>query len=116
MSTDRSNPAGAIPVYIVAAPPFSSSNPSMNSNALAAMPVYFVAQPTQAPGYPNGQGSAQGAIPVRVVANPPTGLPSWEIGNDSGAIPVYDVGGPQPPPWGNNQTVKGSACPVWRVN
>jgi hypothetical protein len=115
MSTDRNNPAGAIPVYIVSAPPLSNIHPSDNRNPLAAMPVYFVARPTLAPDYPNGQGNAQGAIPVRVVSAP-TGPPSWIQTGNTGAIPVYDAGGVQPPPWGNNQTVKGGACPVWRIN
>jgi hypothetical protein len=64
---DRTNPAGAIPVYIEAGP------------VGKAIPVVFEAPPTT----PNA-----GPIPVRVVAAPGT-LHGSDQGIDANAIPVY---------------------------
>jgi hypothetical protein len=94
---DRMNPAGAIPVYIVAQPTggFNPSPPNAQNNAQGAIPVNIVAAPTV---------PYAGAIPVRVVAAPGIG-PTWpsDQGQDAGAIPVWSSTDPK-------------AIPVWRIN
>lgn len=87
---DRRNPAGAIPVYMVAAPAPGPPWPSKQNNG--AIPVIFGAAPTKA---------NAGAIPVRVVAGTGPG-PKWpsDQGQNAGAIPVYN-------------SVSPKAMPVW---
>jgi hypothetical protein len=77
---DRTNRAGAIPVYIVATPPVGPPWPNKQNNG--AIPVSFGTAPTT----PNS-----GAIPVRIVTNTGPG-PEWpsDQGQDDGAIPVYN--------------------------
>jgi hypothetical protein len=80
---DRRNPAGAIPVYMVATPPVGPPWPNKQNNG--GIPVNFV---------PVGNAAANGPIPVRVVATggAPDAEGRWP--NDqaivSGAIPVYN--------------------------
>jgi hypothetical protein len=77
---DRTNPAGAIPVYMVATPPPGPPWPNKQNNG--AIPVNFISVGTSA---------ASGPIPVRIVANTGPG-PEWpsDQGQDAGAIPVYN--------------------------
>jgi hypothetical protein len=77
---DRTNPAGAIPVYMVVTPPPGPPWPNKQNNG--AIPVNFVSVGTSA---------ASGPIPVRIVANTGPG-PEWpsDQGQDDGAIPVYN--------------------------
>jgi hypothetical protein len=80
-STDRNNPTGAMPVYLVAAPIPSDRYPNKQNNAQGAIPVNFVAV-----------GNANsGAVPVRIVAGTGPG-PEWPSnqGDDAGAIPVFN--------------------------
>jgi hypothetical protein len=80
---DRRDPAGAIPVYMVAAPPPGPPWPNKQNNG--AIPVSFGAAPIT----PNA-----GAIPVRIIAtgSPPDAAGEWpsDQGQDAGAIPVYN--------------------------
>jgi hypothetical protein len=92
--TARNNAAGAIPVYIVAAPPVNPFPPNAQTNILGAIPVTMVAAPV----VPNA-----GAIPVRVVAGPGTPPFASDQAQNDGAIPVY-------------LSVSVKAMPVWRVN
>jgi hypothetical protein len=76
---DRTNPAGAIPVFLVPAPTPGPPWPNQRTNG--AIPVNFV---------PVGTSPNSGPIPVNVVA----GLGTPPFGNDQGnpnnAIPVYE--------------------------
>jgi hypothetical protein len=77
---DRTNPAGAIPVYI------SSSPKAMPIQVLAGpidrnsgpIPVYFVAGPGTAP-IGNDQGNPNNAIPV-VISDVANAMPVWDVG------------------------------------
>lgn len=71
---DRSNPAGAIPIYLVAGP------------GGGAIPVNFLAGAT---------GVASGPIPVRVVAGPGTAHGS-DQSIDANAVPAYEDGSGMP--------------------
>ena len=75
---DRTNPAGAIPVYYGAAPP-----------AGKAIPIIVM---------PGAIGVAHGPIPVRVVAAPVNPPYPNDQGNDASAIPVYDSVAPHAMP------------------
>jgi hypothetical protein len=68
---DRTNPAGAIPVYIVAGP------------GGKAIPVNFLSGPS---------GPNFGPIPVNIVAGPGTPPFGNDQGNPNNAIPVYEAG------------------------
>jgi hypothetical protein len=72
---DRTNPAGAIPVYIVAGP------------GGKAIPVNFLDGPVS---------SNSGPIPVNVVAGPGTPPFGSDQGNPNNAIPVYEDGNGMP--------------------
>jgi hypothetical protein len=80
---DRRNPAGAIPVYIVAVPPVGPPWP--NKQNTGAIPVLFTTAPIVAD---------SGAIPVRVIAtgSPPDAEGRWpsDQNQSAGAIPVYN--------------------------
>jgi hypothetical protein len=74
---DRTNPAGAIPVYVVAGP------------VGGAIPVNFMA----------GAGSpASGPIPVYVTGGPGTPPIGSDQGNPNNAVPVYISGAPNAMP------------------
>jgi hypothetical protein len=77
---DRTNAAGAMPVYVI--PPPVPGPPWPNKQNTGGIPVNFTTAPTS----PN-----VGAIPVRVVTGTGAG-PSWpsDQGQDAGAIPVYN--------------------------
>lgn len=76
---DRTNPAGAIPVYYGVAPPGGK-----------AVPIVIIA----GPGSP-----ISGPIPVRIVAAPPVGPPfPNDQGNDASAQPVYQSAAPNAMP------------------
>ena len=78
--SDRMNPAGAIPIYLVA-PPAVFGGTAQN-NAAGAIPIFM----TVAPLTPNS-----GAIPVRIVVGPSPG-PKWssDQSNDAAACPAYE--------------------------
>jgi hypothetical protein len=77
----RNNPAGAMPVYLVA-PPINPPWPNNQGNAGAAIPMNFVAQ---------GASPNSGPIPVRIVAGPGPGpIYGNDQGIDANAIPVFD--------------------------
>jgi hypothetical protein len=84
---DRTDPAGAIPVYIVAAP---TQPPYPSNQDGGAIPVIFG---------PVG-GINAGPVPVRILAA--GGGPPWpsDQGQDAGAIPVFN-------------STAANAMPVW---
>ncbi|HSY77768.1 MAG TPA: hypothetical protein VK890_12960, partial [Bacteroidia bacterium] len=112
---DRTNAAGAMPVYVV--PPPVPGPPWPNKQNTGGIPVNFTTAPTS----PNS-----GAIPVRVVTGTGSG-PSWpsDQGQDAGAIPVYndpagmpvwDAGGVAPPLNIPVNTTPPSLTPIGPVN
>jgi hypothetical protein len=80
--TDRTNPGGAIPVYICPTPPLIPNPPNNKDLPAGAVPVSFVAA---------GNSLDSGPIPVRTTTNPGPPFP-WpsDQGQNRAAIPVYD--------------------------
>jgi hypothetical protein len=118
--TDRNNPAGNIPVYIVAAPTPDSQGryPTAKNNITGGIPVHIVARPVLSPTYPNDKSKAAGAIPVKVLAAPASPAGSSDQGLSTGAIPIWDVGALPGAAlrYPSNQALVNAAIPVWRTN
>jgi hypothetical protein len=119
---NQHNPAGAIPVYLVAAPTPDGKGRFSNAknNANAAIPVHITGTvaPALVPRYPNDQHNPAGAIPVKVLSAPSTAWGVSDQGQSTGAIPVWDVGAlpPELLLYPNIQSMVNAAIPVWRVN
>jgi hypothetical protein len=78
--SDRTNPAGAIPIYLVAPPAIRGG--TAQNNPGGAIPIFITVAPTN----PNS-----GAIPVRIVAATGPG-PKWsnDQSNDLAACPAFE--------------------------
>lgn len=81
---DRTDRAGAIPVYIVGTPPTTDRPPNEQNNPFGAIPVNIVAV---------GSSPNSGPIPIRIVAGPGQPVdgkwPSNQVDNRA-AIPVFN--------------------------
>jgi hypothetical protein len=90
--TDRRDPLGAIPAYLVAAPTIRAGSNQNNPNA--AIPINMAAGA--------GPSATVGPIPIRMVAA--VGPPPWPMfqDEDEGAIPVYN-------------STAANAIPVWNA-